>query len=285
MAKYMVTMACGHTEEVNLYGENLERQRKIEYYSENRLCTECYKKMLQEKENSEPFTFMASVLPYINEENGNVMLYIWFEGDVKRHEREIQKLGYLFERRNIPSDRLTPEKAPFCWGKTIDIEDFQLELIKAEGIGADVEFSPERIASALSYNNALQLSREWKQQHPKSLSYPVGEDERFDKDDFLKTEFGSALDEVIRCWDDALENRSKCTPENEKDGFGYQYWNHICEDCQARWEVFQLALRQFLHLDYHFSRTNECCGIVSDKDFTDWLIRIDAREGDYEKNN
>lgn len=280
MAKYMVTMACGHTEEVTLYGESRARQRKIEYYSENRLCTECYKKMMREKKEPEPFALNASVLPYINEENGNVMLYLWFEGDVEWHERDIQRLGYLFERRNAPADRLTPEKAPFCWGKTIDVDDFQPELVKAEGIGADVEFSPERIASALSYNHALQLSREWKKQHAASVRRPIEcEGINFNKEEFLKTEFGSELEKLIQCWKTALDERRKTGSRSEEiQGVnGFRYWNDLCKDYQARWEVFQLAMRQFMHLNYHFSYTEDRCGVVSDEDLADWLIKIEPK--------
>ncbi len=40
MAKYTVTYKCGHTAEVQLYGKEAERQRKIKWYS-TILCPEC----------------------------------------------------------------------------------------------------------------------------------------------------------------------------------------------------------------------------------------------------
>lgn len=43
MAKYDVTYSCGHTDTVQLYGKNEERERKLKWM-ENSLCPECYKK-------------------------------------------------------------------------------------------------------------------------------------------------------------------------------------------------------------------------------------------------
>lgn len=42
MGKYKVTFSCGHTEEVELFGKIKERERKIEYWTENGLCSACY---------------------------------------------------------------------------------------------------------------------------------------------------------------------------------------------------------------------------------------------------
>lgn len=50
--KYDVTFSCGHTEEVQIYGKAEERERKIKYYGKSGLCSECYKKKMNE-ENAE----------------------------------------------------------------------------------------------------------------------------------------------------------------------------------------------------------------------------------------
>ena len=42
MAKYTVKFSCGHVEEVNLYGPEVERQRKIRHMRECWLCPACY---------------------------------------------------------------------------------------------------------------------------------------------------------------------------------------------------------------------------------------------------
>lgn len=52
MAQYTITFSCGHTEVRDLVGKEKDRQRKIEYFQEEGLCSDCYKlKKLQEKED------------------------------------------------------------------------------------------------------------------------------------------------------------------------------------------------------------------------------------------
>ena len=43
MAKYEVNFSCGHTERIELFGKVSERERKIEYFEERGICSECYK--------------------------------------------------------------------------------------------------------------------------------------------------------------------------------------------------------------------------------------------------
>ena len=47
--KDYVTFSCGHTGEVQLFGANKDRERKIKWYEESALCPECYKKQQEER--------------------------------------------------------------------------------------------------------------------------------------------------------------------------------------------------------------------------------------------
>lgn len=47
--KDYVTFSCGHTGEVQLFGSNKDRERKIKWYEESALCPECYKKQQEER--------------------------------------------------------------------------------------------------------------------------------------------------------------------------------------------------------------------------------------------
>ena len=47
--KDYVTYSCGHTGEVQLFGSNKDRERKIKWYEEEALCPECYKKQQEER--------------------------------------------------------------------------------------------------------------------------------------------------------------------------------------------------------------------------------------------
>lgn len=48
MAHYTVKFACGHTAEIQLFGKESERQRKIKYLGESGMCPSCYKKQQEE---------------------------------------------------------------------------------------------------------------------------------------------------------------------------------------------------------------------------------------------
>ena len=85
---------------------------------------------------------------------------------------------------------------------------------------------------------------------------------RLNKEKFLKTEFGAELKNCILCWDAALELKDNKTAQ----------W------CQAQWEVYQMALKQFYGVSYHFTRTDGYYGVVTD-DCSEWLFKFE-RLGD-----
>lgn len=77
------------------------------------------------------------------------------------------------------------------------------------------------------------------------------------KERFLKTEFGAEMANCIKCWDKWIllgDHKSAC-------------W------CQAQWEVYKIALRQFYGVEYNFSRTEEYFGICTD-DGSQWLMKV-----------
>lgn len=49
--KYNVKFSCGHEQEIQLFGPTKERERKIQYYEDYGMCSDCYNKK-QDKENS-----------------------------------------------------------------------------------------------------------------------------------------------------------------------------------------------------------------------------------------
>lgn len=56
---------------------------------------------------------------------------------------------------------------------------------------------------------------------------------------FMMTEMGGELEETIKAWDQALEERRKATPGigDPDQGIGFGYWDRTCKSCQDRWEV------------------------------------------------
>lgn len=85
---------------------------------------------------------------------------------------------------------------------------------------------------------------------------------RLNKEKFLKTEFGAELKNCILYLGCALELKDNKTTQ----------W------CQAQWEVYQMALKQFYGVNYHFTRTDEYYGVVTD-DYSEWLFKFE-RLGD-----
>lgn len=97
MAKYTITFSCGHTELRELYGPHKERNRKIEYFKEQGLCSECYKEHLKrEKEQRRelkakeeaklPLVCMMSCLDKLSKSN-KIQWLLWFDGNVINNEK------------------------------------------------------------------------------------------------------------------------------------------------------------------------------------------------------
>lgn len=92
---------------------------------------------------------------------------------------------------------------------------------------------------------------------------------KMNKEKFLKTEFGAELDSCVKSWDKALDNCRTFSQETEE----YKRERKAADWCQAQWEVYQKAIKQFYGIEYHFTRTDEYFGVVTEDD--DWLIKIE----------
>ncbi len=78
---------------------------------------------------------------------------------------------------------------------------------------------------------------------------------KMDKNEFLKSEFGKAMVRCAEEWDRWL------TVMDDEAARWYQ----------AQWNVFQMAVKQFCGVEYHFARTDEYVGICT-KGKRDWLF-------------
>lgn len=56
---------------------------------------------------------------------------------------------------------------------------------------------------------------------------------KLNKEKFMKTEMGGELEETIRTWDKAIDERRKATPGigNPDQGLGFKYWDNTCRSC------------------------------------------------------
>ncbi|MGN0514402.1 MAG: hypothetical protein ACI4GD_08985 [Lachnospiraceae bacterium] len=173
MAKYTIKMGCGHEETISLFGKDTERKRKIEYYENFGLCTECYKKKQDEQRKSECLLFKASVLPYIDNKDGSILLFVWFDGDTKPHKEEIKSLGYRWDERESADDWYLANPS-MCWGKTIKLDSLPGEIEKAVSIGANNLVTDSGLFAMVHYHLALEMQKEWKEKRERieSISKP-----------------------------------------------------------------------------------------------------------------
>lgn len=81
---------------------------------------------------------------------------------------------------------------------------------------------------------------------------------KMNKEKFLKSELGSGMQECLTAWDKWLEIGDRKAA----------LW------CQAQWEVYKMAVRQFYGIEYCFSRTDEYFGACTE-DETNWLFKVE----------
>jgi hypothetical protein len=105
--------------------------------------------------------------------------------------------------------------------------------------------------------------------------------QNFNRQEFFKTELGGTLDECIKAWDLALEDK-------KRQPFGSHEYRKAEESinwCGGMFEGIQTAFRHFYGVEIHFSRTDDYFGICIADDNNDefFLTKIDRK--DFEEKN
>lgn len=95
---------------------------------------------------------------------------------------------------------------------------------------------------------------------------------KLNKENFLKTELGSELKSCITSWDIALNTCGKFKYYTDE----YKRNRKVANWCQAQWEVYKMAIRQFYGIEYNFSWTEKYFGLVTN-DGEDWLFKIERK--------
>ena len=179
MAKYAILMSCGHEDTVELIGKSSERERKIEYFKANGLCKECYKKKMEEESESKGLIFNATILPYINEKNGSILLNVWFDGNTRPYKDDIKSLGgYRWSERESADDYFSTSRSPLCWNKTSEADELKDEIEKAKSIGANSIVSDKGLFAMVHYQIAIDKQKEWNERNEKikSIEKPAAPD-------------------------------------------------------------------------------------------------------------
>ena len=85
---------------------------------------------------------------------------------------------------------------------------------------------------------------------------------KLNKEKFLKTELGSSLHGCITAWDYWLTELRKFSIDTIDQK--YRETRRAADWSRAQWEVYQMALKQFYGIEYHFSRTDEYFGVCTE---------------------
>lgn len=86
-----------------------------------------------------------------------------------------------------------------------------------------------------------------------------------DSRQFLETGFGTGMKKLVKEWDRALEKRTTGSTDEETE--------KICAKCLAQWEVYKQAMKQFLGIEFCFTRTDDYFGVCTE-DESVWLIKV-----------
>ena len=169
MAKYNITYSCGHEGTVQLFGKSEERERKIKYYEEFGLCTECYKKQKQEENAKLGFLIGGSVADTLSGK-GEIQVCLSFAGDTLQHKEEIKALGYRWTAVDA-SQMAYMHKPDMGWVKVVPYEHLEEEKEKAFAIGAkEAEISDRELANQKErYQEMLSEQKLFRKRNKKKL--------------------------------------------------------------------------------------------------------------------
>ena len=164
MAKYNITYSCGHEGTVQLFGKSEERERKIKYYEEFGLCTECYKKQKQEENAKLGFLIGGSVADTLSGK-GEIQICLSLP-----HKEEIKALGYRWTAVDA-SQMAYMRKPDMGWVKVVPYEHLEEEKEKAFAIGAkEAEISDRELANQKErYQEMLSEQKLFRKRNKKKL--------------------------------------------------------------------------------------------------------------------
>lgn len=163
MSGTWVLMSCGHKQKVYLPEKEFAREKRIEYFKEYGLCKDCYKAAKRDEEKEMGLIYNVAVKPYIDEDDGGILLDVWFSGDTITYKDQIKSLGgYLWDYIE-PYDRDIYKPCYKGWQKSIKLENLEEEYEKAVAIGTRDIVTGEAWHEKLNYRMALKEHKKWKE--------------------------------------------------------------------------------------------------------------------------
>lgn len=171
MAKYTVTYSCGHDGVVELFGKIEERKKKIEYFEKNGLCSECYKKKMEEATKAEGLVFNASILPRVDLSDGSYLLNVWFSGDTKPLKDNIKAMGYKWCELGTTTESMLSAKSSLFWNKVIKANSLKGEVESEKELGVTTFCVSQKFWNKVDCQIAAKAKKEWEEKHKKMAEF------------------------------------------------------------------------------------------------------------------
>lgn len=161
--KYSITMGCGHKDLVELYGRSKDRDARKEYLETFGICRECYKKKMQEENERSGMHLYIEATGDIDEENGDILLYLYIDGNTKPHKEKLKELGFRWGARSSSMDCLSERRTAMCWHVIIDSADLKktVEDVDASGIGVELATSKMSLIQSMAFHIAVEKRSNW----------------------------------------------------------------------------------------------------------------------------
>jgi hypothetical protein len=136
MAKYNVTFSCGHTETKELFGKHTDRERKIKWFEEEGLCSECYKKHMQEEREKMPLILNIGLDVYAH---SDTPFELSFGGNSYSVKDDIKALGFRWGEIEGGFASIMDLKPNCAWIKRVSFDDLNAEIEKIKNCFPEIE--------------------------------------------------------------------------------------------------------------------------------------------------